>query len=203
MAAPRTHLVCIGDSLTQGVGVEPGSAWPGLLGSRLARAGVRVSNRGIGGDNTAGMLGRMREDVLALSPTHVLVTGGTNDVWFGADPGGALSNLWAFVRRLEFYGLIPVVGVPIPLDLTQVDEAAPDAPPGGFQACAARVDQVAEAIATLARGNRLAHVDFRSCFRDEGGGVVSASYLSDGVHPNGAGHQAMADAAERSLRRIL
>lgn len=53
-------IVCIGDSLTEGLGVNKENAWPALLRSEL---NVEVINRGISGDTTSGMIGssfRMR-----------------------------------------------------------------------------------------------------------------------------------------------
>lgn len=55
-------LHCLGDSLTFGLGVRRQDWWTSLAAQKL---GVRVVNLGINGDTTAGMLVRLRLDVLS------------------------------------------------------------------------------------------------------------------------------------------
>ena len=51
-------VVFLGDSITQGWGKDFKGRFPGM----------KLANRGIGGDTTRGMLIRLEEDVLALNP---------------------------------------------------------------------------------------------------------------------------------------
>lgn len=79
--ARRTELdqkaiVFLGDSITQG--------WGDDFKGRFA--GMKLANRGIGGDTTRGMLIRLQEDVLALNPSAVVLLLGTNDIEVGIDP---------------------------------------------------------------------------------------------------------------------
>ena len=48
-------LICLGDSLTFGLGVRRGRCWTALFAEE---SGWNVSNRGISGDTTSGMLAR-------------------------------------------------------------------------------------------------------------------------------------------------
>jgi hypothetical protein len=57
-AADKRALVFLGDSITQGFGDDFHGAFPG----------AKLANRGISGDTTRGMLVRLKEDVLDLSP---------------------------------------------------------------------------------------------------------------------------------------
>lgn len=96
----RGALVFLGDSITQGWGDELGGAFPG----------VRVANRGISGDTTRGMLFRLEEDVLSLSPSGVVMLFGTNDLEEGAEPAQVASNLRLILEALtDFDPRLPVV----------------------------------------------------------------------------------------------
>ena len=63
-------VVFLGDSITQGWGADFKKSFDGL----------RLANRGIGGDTTRGMLIRLQEDVLSLHPKAVVLLMGTNDI---------------------------------------------------------------------------------------------------------------------------
>jgi lysophospholipase L1-like esterase len=63
-------VVFLGDSITQGWGADFKGAFPGM----------KLANRGIGGDTTRGMLIRLQEDVLSLNPAAIVMLLGTNDI---------------------------------------------------------------------------------------------------------------------------
>lgn len=70
VAKDQGAVVFLGDSITQGWGVD----------FRKSFDGLKLANRGIGGDTTRGMLLRLQEDVLALHPKAVVLLMGTNDI---------------------------------------------------------------------------------------------------------------------------
>lgn len=84
-------VVFLGDSITQGWGDRLAAAFPG----------VKVANRGISGDTTRGMLIRLKEDVLALNPSGVVMLLGTNDLEEQATPETTASNLRLIISALE------------------------------------------------------------------------------------------------------
>ena len=57
-------MVCIGDSLTYGLGIPVNENWAALLGREL---GFEVVNKGVNGDTSGGMLARLERDVLLPS----------------------------------------------------------------------------------------------------------------------------------------
>lgn len=69
-------IVCLGDSITFGVGAEPGQGYPEKLSALL---GVPVINAGVSGDTAADGLARLDRDVLAQDPWLVIVELGGND----------------------------------------------------------------------------------------------------------------------------
>jgi lysophospholipase L1-like esterase len=70
VAKDQGAVVFFGDSITQGWGTD----------FKKAFEGMKLANRGIGGDTTRGMLLRLKEDVLALNPKAVVLLMGTNDI---------------------------------------------------------------------------------------------------------------------------
>ena len=72
----QNSIVFLGDSITQGWGPE----------FRGQFEGMKVANRGIGGDTTRGMLIRLEKDVLSLNPKAVVMLMGTNDLEIQLDP---------------------------------------------------------------------------------------------------------------------
>jgi lysophospholipase L1-like esterase len=83
-------LVFLGDSITQG--------WRDASSSF---AGIKIANRGIGGDTTRGVLIRLKEDVLALNPSGVVLLIGTNDLSLKAEPEVIAGNLKLIITALR------------------------------------------------------------------------------------------------------
>src|SRR5262245_30536002 len=78
--ASRPVILAFGDSLTAGLGVPHGSAYPDLLQKKLDGLGYkyRVVSMGISGDTTSGGKARMRY-ALAEKPSIVILELGAND----------------------------------------------------------------------------------------------------------------------------
>ena len=72
----QNAVVFLGDSITQGWGDK----------FRGNFSGMKLANRGIGGDTTRGMLIRLQEDVLSLNPSAIVMLMGTNDLEVGLEP---------------------------------------------------------------------------------------------------------------------
>ncbi|HRE83626.1 MAG TPA: GDSL-type esterase/lipase family protein [Opitutaceae bacterium] len=95
----QNALVFLGDSITQ--------LWAGNLAH--AFPGVKVANRGIGGDTTRGVLYRLG-DVLALNPRGVVILIGTNDLEEGATPEVASENIRLILTSLHAHNAtLPIV----------------------------------------------------------------------------------------------
>src|SRR6202012_4660494 len=76
----RPAIVCFGDSLTAGYGVDPDLSYPANLQRDLDAQGYhyRVVNMGVSGETTKDGLARVQR-VLALKPELVIVEFGGND----------------------------------------------------------------------------------------------------------------------------
>lgn len=94
--SPGQTIVCLGDSITSGVGATPETAYPSLLTSRL---GTDVINHGVPGDTTEEGLARV-DDVLAEDPWLVIVELGGNDILNRVPPERTEAALRRIVERL-------------------------------------------------------------------------------------------------------
>jgi len=119
------HIVCFGDSVTQGVPhVAPADTFPAVLERRLnAFHGPQVqfcaTNAGVGGENTAEGLARIQRDVLDHSPDLVLIEFGLNDIRY--EPAKRISedqfadNLREMHRLLVERGAAVIFMTPTPI----------------------------------------------------------------------------------------
>jgi len=79
-------IVALGSSSTEGVGASgPAATYPAqlqaILGERTRTGGVRVLNKGVGGETAADNLARLHDDVIARAPDLVVWQVGTNDAF--------------------------------------------------------------------------------------------------------------------------
>lgn len=190
-------LICHGDSLTLGADLIPSATWPNLLADKLR---IDVTNTGVSGDTTAGMLSRFHSEVIAMKPDIVLITGGTNDLWWGSEINSILANLFAMTCQAEHYGIAPVIGLPIPV--AKEIAAAQDfmGPLGGYDRSIDTLDRLVELLPVRAEDNGIPCINFYHLFINESGLVVPDYFFEDGLHPNKKGHQLMAEEAGRVLR---
>jgi lysophospholipase L1-like esterase len=91
-----TTIVCLGDSITSGVGASPGPAYPELLTARL---GAEVINQGVPGDTAEGGLARV-DEALAADPWLVIVELGGNDILRRIPPEQTEAALRQILERL-------------------------------------------------------------------------------------------------------
>ncbi len=104
------RLVAMGDSLTEGLGVDPDQAYPAQLARKLQAEGynVDVINAGISGETSSGARSRV-DWVLSLDPDVVILATGGNDGLRGIDPAITAENIDALVQRLQESGAVVVL----------------------------------------------------------------------------------------------
>lgn len=170
-------LVFLGDSITQ--------SW-GELGNHFA--GVKIANRGISGDTTRGVLIRLREDVIALNPSGVVLLIGTNDLDEWASPEIIAGNVKLIVGALRQHNpRMPVVLCRVmPSSVTQRRPATQIRKLNDLYAAAMRDEP------------QVTMLDTYSLFADERGDAKPGE-LPDLLHPNAIGYAKWAAA----LRPIL
>jgi acyl-CoA hydrolase len=103
--SPGKTIVCLGDSITAGVGAEPGPPYPDLLAARL---GTPVINAGVPGDTAEDGLARV-DAALAENPWLVIVELGGNDILRRVPPERTEAALRSVLQRLIAARTVPVL----------------------------------------------------------------------------------------------
>ncbi len=178
---PRPLVVCLGDDVTAGYSVSPASAYPALLQARLDAAGrnYHVVNAGIPGATAAE--GLNRADEALEGDVRVLVLAlGTTDGLQAVPVEHMKRDLHGVIRRARERGIaVLLVGARPPR------RRGPE-----------YVTAFTGAFESLAREHPIAFVpDLMT--------GVSRQHLTDGVHPDAAGQEIVADAVWRALEPLL
>lgn len=167
-------IVALGDSLTAGLGVEEGDAYPARLQRRLQADGYdfRVINAGVSGETTSGTLSRL-EWVLTMQPDIVILEIGANDGLRGIDPGVPAQNIREIIRILQERGVIVVFA-----GMKMVRNLGPDYTTA-FNALYPEIAREFDLI-------------FMPFFLD-GVATVRELNIEDGLHPNATGYEMIVD----------
>lgn len=171
-------LVFLGDSITQGWGDELAKQFPG----------VKLANRGISGDTTRGILIRLQQDVLALSPSGIVLLIGTNDLEEKAEPETIAANLKLILAALKAHDpSMPVV-------LCQVFPSSETK-----KRSAEKIKKINDLYAAAVKGDtQVTFIETWPLFANAQGDA-KAEEFPDLLHPNKAGYAKWAAA----LRPVL
>jgi acyl-CoA thioesterase-1 len=180
----RPKVVCLGDSLTAGLGLVETESYPSLLQKKIDAEELpfEVVNAGVSGDTSAGGLRRL--DWALQGDVKVLIVAlGGNDALRGLSVAEMRANISAIVARARDKGVIVmIVGM--------------QAPPNFGQEYTVAFRQV---FFDVAREYRTPLVPF---LLDRVAGQSSLNQ-ADGIHPNAQGAEIVAQTVWNSLRPIL
>lgn len=184
----RPVIVAFGDSLSEGLGVEPRLSFPDQLQRLLDSRGYmyRVINMGISGDTTTGGLGRV-DSIAAVKPEIVVLELGGNDGLRGIPVAATKSNLEAIIVKLQSEGAqVLLAGMTLP-------------PNYGRQ----YIGQFEAAYKDLAKKYKLKLIPF--LMEDIARNLAATPGLMqrDGIHPTAAGHKIIADTVFRYMQPLL
>ena len=184
----ETRVVFLGDSITDG--------W------RLNEyfPGKPYVNRGIGGQITGEMLGRMKADVLDLKPAAVLILAATNDIARGVPVTTIQNNLAMLADLAAANGAKPIFASVLPVsdyhkDRNPAFEMTRTRPP-------ATILELNKWIQDLCKQRGFLYVDYFSAAVDAQG-YLKAELADDGLHPNAAGYRVMGPLAQEAIGRAL
>jgi acyl-CoA thioesterase-1 len=167
-------VVCLGDSLTEGVGAGSEEDYPTVLSRRLA---VPVVNAGVRGDTTAQALERISEAVLSKNPRLVVIFLGGNDFLRRMPLHDTRKNLEEIVRRVQSQGaMVAIAGMRLGLF---TDEYAAIFEETARQFGALYIPGVTKGI------------------------LSDAALRSDPIHPNGAGYRLVAERMAEKIMPLL
>lgn len=137
------QIVALGASNVEGYGVSSSEAFPAQLEAMLRAKGrpYSVSNQGVYGDTTAGVLGRLDSAVPSGTQIVVLAIGG-NDVRRGSTVAEARAGVQAIVSRLSARRIRVINAMPFVLGALRSGMRQSDGihlSPEGHRAVAAKV----------------------------------------------------------------
>jgi len=183
-AVPEKTLVCFGDSITAGYGLDQSNSYPSALEKLLNGRGYhyRVLNRGVSGDTTKDAVTRVNS-VVALHPDVVLVEFGGNDGLRGLPLESTRKNLDSVLATLQAAHIrILLVGITLP-------------PNYGKD----YIDSFAKVYREVAEKH---HVPLLPMLY-EGVYTVPGTIQSDGIHPTAKGSQLIAEHMLPTLLPLL
>ena len=105
-------ILALGDSLTEGLGVDPNDNYPAQLEAQLKQKGyshVKVINSGLSGETSTGLVNRL-DWVAQTQPDITILTIGANDAIRGIDVATVEANIRTAVKRLQDNGSEVILG---------------------------------------------------------------------------------------------
>ena len=185
IAQATTTIVFLGDSLTEGYGLEKTEAFPYLFEQALKTKGykdIKVINAGISGSTSASALSRVKW-YLRIKPTILVLALGANDGLRGLDPHAMKKNLAMAIKlALERNIQVVLAGIKIP-------------PNYGIQ----YTKEFEAVYPQLADEFKIPFIPFLL----DGVAARPEMNLPDGIHPNSRGHQIIARHVLENLLPLL
>jgi len=170
--SPKSDVVMIGDSITQG------GIWSEIFPE------ARIANRGVSGDTTADILKRMAT-LLAVKPKKALVMAGVNDILQGVSIDEIFSNYQAIVTRLKNEGIEVVIQSTLECGLPAGANYHP------FRVkCAGKIEEIRrlnQRLKQYAEDQGLEFVNLNTKLSSEDQGLLP-EYSYDGLHLSGEGY---------------
>lgn len=168
------NIICFGDSITFGYGVNPGEDYPSALAKITA---LPVINTGIDGDTTTEALKRMDADVLRREPLLVIIEFGGNDFLRKVPKEITVNNIKEMLDRIQAGGAMAAI----------VDISA-----------GMLLEQYRPAFYNIAREKGAIFIPGILS------GIITNPHLkSDYLHPNSAGYKVIAQRVYRAILPYL
>jgi len=211
VSAKARAIVALGDSITDGYGVQPNTnlRWTDGLLERLKGRNIGLLNLGIGGNRVLldglgpNALARFERDVLSQAGvTHVVLLEGINDLGVltrdaPASPEAhkalvaqVIAGYRQMIDRAHDRGIKVIGATILPYGRSAYYHPGPES----------EADRQAINAWIRAPGNFDGVIDWDKALRDPAQPTqLLPAYDNDGLHPNMAGYKAMADAVPLSL----
>jgi acyl-CoA thioesterase-1 len=183
-AGPRL-LVCFGDSITAGYGLDPGQAYPDDLQHDLDAQGLHytVLNRGASGATTTDAVANLPA-ILALHPNVVIVEFGGNDGLRGLPMDQTRRNLDQILTALDSAHI-------------QVLLAGITLPPNYGSDYIHSFEQVFRTVAAAHPRDAFVPMIYKDLILEPG------TFQSDGIHPTAKGSAILARTLLPALKPLL
>lgn len=157
-------------------------------------------NRGISGQVTGEMLGRLKADVLDLKPAAVVILAGTNDLARGIPLSTIQNNLTMIGDLLTHHRIKPIYSSVLPIsdyhkEVNPTYQRSPQRPPEQIRA-------INQWLESFCKNRGFTYLNYFPALAD-GSGMLKAEIAEDGLHPNGTGYRLMAPLVAEAIHRTL
>ncbi|MBK8698726.1 MAG: hypothetical protein IPN29_04000 [Saprospiraceae bacterium] len=155
------------------------------------------AGRGIGGQTSAQVLLRFRNDVVDLKPQAVIIEIGTNDV---AENGGpydeafTLGNIASMIEIAKSNKIKVILGSVIPASSFNWRPSVKDA--------ASKIRALNVKLKEMATRYKITYLDYHTPLANKAGGL-NADLAADGVHPTLKCYEKMATLAKKTIDQVL
>lgn len=185
LLSAETTILMLGDSLTEGTGVEQTKAYPYLVEQKLKAQGflaIQVINGGVTGSTTASALSRLKW-YLRDCPDILLLALGANDGLRGLPIVQIKNNLAATIKLALSKGIRVIL-------------AGMKMPPNYGEDYTLKYEKV---FLELAKEYGIVFIPFLL------EGVAGDPHLNlpDGIHPNERGHQIISELVYKTLVKVI
>ena len=157
-------------------------------------------NRGISAQTTPQMLLRFRQDVIALTPSVVVILAGTNDIAGNTGPislAETENNLASMADVARANHIAVVLS-----SVTPVSNYTPRSQRFFAERPIQRIRELNSWLQTYARQHGDVYLDYYSHMLDDHG-MLRRDLSEDGLHPNDTGYRIMGTLAERAIAEAL
>ena len=186
--AGEERVVFLGDSITDGWELNQ------YLGNKP------YLNRGIGGQITSQMLGRLQADVIDLDPRVMVLLGGTNDLARDIDLATIRNNIQMIADLAAANGIQPILASILPVSDYHAEKdpryrRTPDRSPDDIRT-------LNDWMQGFAQNRGYRYLDYFAAMVDERG-QLRADLAEDGLHPNTEGYKIMTPLAQAAIDEAL
>jgi len=159
------EIIFLGNSITDN------AEWYELFEGKF-----NIKNRGIGGDDTDGILERLSE-VTSSKPDKIFIMIGTNDLAYGKSANHVIDNYRKIIARIKSESPATELYIQAVLPVDAIHYTRPND----------QIININNQLIEICREEGLTYIDLHSVFIDERG-MLAKKYSIDGLHLNGQGY---------------
>jgi lysophospholipase L1-like esterase len=148
-------------------------------------------NRGISGQITGEMLGRMKADALDLKPLVMVVLAGTNDIARGVTIPAIENNLYMIGSLAKVQGIKVIFASIMPVNGANITVRPPE-----------KILELNKYIQDLCAKEGYLYLDYFTALKDDEG-HIRKEWANDGLHPNAEGYKVIASLAQAAIEKAL
>ena len=172
----KDEIIFLGNSITDGC------EWSELFQN------PNLKNRGIGGDDTDGIIERL-DEVVESKPLKIFIMAGTNDLAFGKSVEYVIENYKKIIEKIESSSSKTEIYIQ---SVLPVDDAIHYTRPNQD------IMKINEQLKRIAKQKNLVYIDLFAAFKTENN-KLNSDYSIDGLHLNGKGYLIWKDIIQKYL----